>query len=56
MRVTVFAIAALLLIATGLAAVADSAPAGITEFSAAKKKPKKKPAQQEQFMRAAPSR
>jgi len=56
MRVTVFAIAAVFLITTGLAAVAEAAPAGLTEFSAAKKKPKKKPAQQEQFMRAAPSR
>jgi hypothetical protein len=56
MRVTVLAIAAMFLLSTGLAAIADPSPATTTEFSAAKKKAKKKPAQKEEFMRAAPSR
>jgi hypothetical protein len=62
MRVMTIALAATLLIPAGTVVIAGHSPtaaasqAGITEYSAAKKKPKKKPAQQEQFMRAAPSK
>jgi len=61
MRVTALALAAALLIPTGTLAMAGNSPTAaasqgsVTEFSAARKKAKKQPAQ-EQFMRAAPSR
>jgi len=61
MRVMAITLAAALVIPAGTVVVTGHSPAiaapkaGISDFSAAKKNPKKKPAQ-EQFMRAAPSR